>query len=128
VSLVSDIRQRLNRVGSDQGQLELLRRLLASTEDVKVLRAIAVAAQELADYVPDDMLGTIGDLKDRIFEKAERLGAASPSSPSPQRPKRALCNPVSPQVRMVVGPWATDEFGNLSREVYADPDGPMWRP
>jgi hypothetical protein len=127
MSPLDSLRQRLLNAGSDACQLGLLRQMLASTEDPRVLRALAVAASELADYVADDMLGAVGDLKDRIFEKCECIGA---TLPPPQRPcaSRNLRTTVSPQVQMIISPWITDEFGNLSREVYADPEGPTWRP
>jgi hypothetical protein len=44
---LSSIRQRLNHAGSDQRQLDVLRRTLAASEDPRVLRALAVAASEL---------------------------------------------------------------------------------
>lgn len=76
----------------------------------------------------DELLPAIGDLRDRTFEKLERLGAASPPSPSPKRPKRALYNPVSPQVHMIISPWVEDEYGILTREIFADPSNPPWHP
>jgi hypothetical protein len=128
------LRRRLEHAGSDARQLGILRHELASTEDPRTLRVLAVALEEFRDYAADDSLGAISDLKDRLFEKMERVGATSPTSPTPRRskPRRPLGNlmrtSVAPQSNMIISPWVTDDLGNLSREVYADPAGPMWRP
>jgi hypothetical protein len=129
VSLLSDIRQRLNRVGSDQGQIELLRRLLASTEDPKMLRAIAAALEEVRDYAPDDVLPAVADLRDRLHAKTVAIGAGL--LPTPRRPKcvsslRDGGHSVAPSIKMVISDWCEDEYGNRSRQIYADPDGPEW--
>jgi hypothetical protein len=131
MSPLDGLRQRLSNVGDDRRQVEMLRRLLAGSEEPKILRALAIVVSEVAEVVDDRFLVPLADLKDRVAEKCERVGAALPLSPAPQRLKCALRNlrtTVSPQVQMIISPWITDEFGNLSREVYADPAGPTWRP
>jgi hypothetical protein len=130
VSPLDGLRQRLSNVGDDRRQVEMLRRLLAGSEEPKMLRALAIVVSEVAEVADDRFLVPLADLKDRVAEKCERVGAALPLSP-PQRPKCASRNirtTVSPQVQMIISPWITDDFGNLSREVYADPAGPSWRP
>jgi hypothetical protein len=129
MSPLDGLRQKLLNSGTDAQQLQVLRHVLAGSEEPKTLKALAVVASELADYVADDMLGSVGDLKDHIFEKLERLGVTSTSSP--RRARSALRNlrtTVAPQTRMVVTKWVEGADGILSREIYADPDGPTWRP
>jgi hypothetical protein len=131
MSPLDGLRQRLSNVGDDRRQVEMLRRLLAASEEPKVLRALAVVVSEVAEVADDRYLGPLADLKDRVAEKCERVGAALPLSPAPQRPKCASRNirtTVSPQTRMIHSPWVTDDFGKLSREIFADPNNPPWHP
>lgn len=128
MSPLDGLRQRLSNVGDDRRQVEMLRRLLAGSEEPKMLRALAIVVSEVAEVADDRFLVPLAELKDRIFEKCECIGA---TLPPPQRPKCASRNirtTVSPQVAMIVTDWSVDEFGNRSRQIYADPAGPMWRP
>jgi hypothetical protein len=127
------IRRRMEHAGSDARQLGILRHELASTEDPRTLRVLAVALEEFRDYAADDSLGAISDLKDRLHEKMERVGAASPMSPTPRRSKpksatRDMRTSVAPQSHMIVTPWVEQADGILTRLIYADPAGPVWRP
>jgi hypothetical protein len=131
MSPLDGLRQRLSNIGDDRRQVEMLRRMLAGSEEPKMLRALAIVVSEVAEVADDRFLVPLADLKDRVVEKCERVGAVLPLAPAPQRLKCASRNirtTVSPQVTMVVTSWVTDEFGNLSREVYADPSGPTWHP
>ena len=132
MSPLASIRQRLANAGSDQRQIDLLRRVLAGSEDLKVLRAVGTAVSEVAEVADDRFLELLADLKDRVAEKMERLDAASSPSPSPapRRPcaSRNLRTTVSPQAHMIVTAWVEGADGILSREIYADPDAPAWRP
>jgi hypothetical protein len=116
VSALSAIRRQLDdHVGDDQQQLQVLRKLLASSEEPKVLRALAVALEEFRDYAGDKTLGAVVDLADRLHEKMSRLGV------TPTAPRRTYVPHngagVSPQVRMIVTDWSVDEFGNQSRTI-----------
>jgi hypothetical protein len=127
VSPLTLIRDRLTNAGNEQQQMQVLRKLLASTEDPRMLRALAAALEEFRDCAAEEILCDLADFADRLHEKGSRLGAVSPS-PRRVKPKCALSNirtTVAPQARMVVTPWITDELGNLSREVYADPAGTL---
>jgi hypothetical protein len=74
------IRQRIGRVGTDQAALELLRRALASSENRKMLRALATVVEEVRDYISADSLGALADFRDRLTEKSDRLGFPVPPS------------------------------------------------
>jgi hypothetical protein len=78
VNPLRQIRQRIGRAGTDQAALELLRRALASSENRKVLRALATVAEEVRDYISEDSLGALADFRDRLTEKSDRLGFPVP--------------------------------------------------
>ena len=121
----------MESAGGDELAVDVLRRALAATEDGRSLRALAVALEEFRDYAAEEILGAVADLRDRLHAKMLALGAGS--SPTPRRtcaspPRGDGGHTASPSIRMVVSDWSVDAFGNQSREIYADPDGPMWRP
>jgi hypothetical protein len=117
---LSLIRQRLASAGSDQRELDVLRHTLASSEDLRVLRALAVALEEFRDYAGDGMLGDVGDFRDRLSEKMLRLLGAT--SPAPRRPK-SKC--AAANIGTAVSPPADEETGHLSCLVAADGTDPL---
>jgi hypothetical protein len=110
---------------TDAEMLERLRRRAAKTENLGTLRHIADETSDLAGIAPECLLSDIADCQDRIQTKILSLGG----TPVPRRPRGVVHNGVgnSPQVKMIIGQWTVDEFGNRSRQVYADPDGPALR-
>jgi hypothetical protein len=105
--------------------LQRLRRRAAKTENLQTLRHIADEVSVLAGIAPESLLGDIGDLQDRLCDRVERLGGNA----VPRRPRCVVHNSIhgSPQVRMIIEPWTVDEFGNQSRRIFADPNGPPLR-
>jgi hypothetical protein len=84
-----------------------------------VIRALATAASELAEIAADGLLGQIGDLKDRIAEKAARVGCdLTLRRASPPRDGHV----VAPAIKMCFSEWTT-ENGVLGRELWNAEDG-----
>jgi hypothetical protein len=110
---------------SDAETLQKLRKRACQTEVLGTLRSLADAASELAGIAEESLLLEIADFQDRLAAKIERLGGTA----VPRRSKTVAHNGagISPQVRTIIGPWTVDEFGNQSRQIYADPDGPPMR-
>jgi hypothetical protein len=114
----------MESAGGDERQIDVLRRTLAGSEDVRTLRALAVALEEFRDYAVEDFLGVVADLRDHLHAKMSALGAASPT------PRRTCASPpsdgrtLSPAIQMTVGPWSEDEHGILSRAIWNAEDMP----
>lgn len=111
------LHQRLTNAGCDEKQLALLRRALASSEDIKMLRAIAIAASELGETVADGLLDAVADLKDRVCSKLLALGHEFPC-PSRQRSEQPPRDAVTPAVAMTIGPWETGSDGIRTRKIW----------
>jgi hypothetical protein len=126
-SPLSAIRRRMECAGGDERAVDVLRRALAATEDGRTLRALAVALEEFRDYVAEDFLGAVADLRDRLHAKMFALDAGS--SPTPRRictsPSRDGGHVASPAIKMRLSDWAVDEFGVRGRVLWNASDGPV---
>jgi hypothetical protein len=122
MSPLSSIQQRLMNAGTDDRQIEVLRRVLAGTEDAKVLRAVSVAVSEVAEVAADCFLEPLADLKDRVAEKLVRLGVTVPVRRA--SPPQDGGHVASPAIKMRLTDWVVDESGVRGRILWNASDGP----
>jgi hypothetical protein len=115
MSVLSVLRQQMVNVVSDERQIEILRRALAGTEDVKTLHALALVTSELAATAVESCLGAVADLQDRIHEKLEHLGL--PPSVPKRPPAFTNSSLAMPAIEMRISAWQLDEFGNQCRTI-----------
>jgi hypothetical protein len=84
---------------SDGERLQDMRRRLASTENQDTLRRIGVDVAELAMTAPENLLGDISELVDRVHAKTEHLAPPkAPRKPRKQRPPTAKMDEAEPSV------------------------------
>jgi hypothetical protein len=80
-------------------RLQGLRARLASTEVPSTLRAINVDVSELAAIAPENLLGDIGELTDRVFAKIDSIvPPKAPRKSRKQRPSAAAADEAEPAI------------------------------
>jgi hypothetical protein len=113
----------LLNAGSDPRQIELLRRVLAETENLKMLQAISVAVSELAESAAEAVLDEVGELVDRVHDKLERLAEPPPPTPS-QRARAPQQGLGADAISMRITAWREEANGVLTRFIYNAADPP----
>lgn len=121
MSPLSSLRQRLMNAGSDERQIEMLRLVLAGSEDHKKLKAVCLCVEELRETCADRFLDPIAELKDRVHEKLARLGVSLPVRRAPPPDGRVVS---SPAIKTKITPWREDASGILTRFVFNSADAP----
>jgi hypothetical protein len=107
----------------DHRRLDDLRRRLAGSENPQTIHDIRRAAARLAERtVIESIVRDCAVLVARCKAKARQYRASAKRAAS--APKDTPVGGLCPQIAMVVTPWTKDERGNLTRQVFADPEAP----
>jgi hypothetical protein len=109
--------------GPDYRRLDDLRRRLAGSENPQIIHDISRAAARLAERtVIESIVRDCAVLVARCKAKARQCRASAKRAAS--GPKDTPVGGLCTQIAMIVTPWTKDELGNLTRQVFADPEAP----